>query len=82
MNLSEAIKIRIINLCNEQNITLHQLSLKAGITYSTLSSFLNNRCKNPKISPLLHLCEGLNIDLKTFFDDKIFENIIDEKKKK
>lgn len=78
MDLSEAIKIRIINLCNEQNITLHQLTLKAGIPYSTLSSFLNCRCKNPKISTILHLCEGFKIELKDFFDDEIFKDVINE----
>lgn len=71
MDLSEAIKIRIINLCNEQNITLHQLSLQAGLTYSTLSSFINKN-KSITISTLLHICEGLDIELRDFFDDEIF----------
>ncbi len=78
MEISDAVKTRLINLCKNQNITLHQLSLKAGIPYSTLSSFLNNRCKNPKLSTLLHLCEGLDIELKDFFNDIIFQNIINK----
>lgn len=78
MEISDAVKTRLINLCKKQNITLHQLSLKAGIPYSTLSSFLNCRCKNPKLSTLLHLCEGLEIELKDFFDDEIFKDVINE----
>ena len=78
MEISDAVKTRLINLCKKQNITLHQLSIQAGIPYSTLSSFLNNRCKNPKLSTLLHLCEGLDIELKDFFNDIIFQNIINK----
>ena len=45
MQLSEAIRKRIINLANEHNITLHKLALCSGIPYSTLSSFINKKVK-------------------------------------
>lgn len=77
MQLSKAIKIRIVNLCINKNITLHQLSLRAGIPYSTLNSFMNKN-KTITISTLLHICEGLDIELKDFFDDKLFKDVIDE----
>ena len=48
MQLSEAIRRRIINLADERNITLHKLSLEAGIPYSTLSSFINGKSQSPK----------------------------------
>lgn len=75
MKLSKAVKQRIINLANEQNITLHKLSLNAGIAYSTLSSFLNGKCESPKLVTILHICEGLNISLHDFFNDDLFENV-------
>ena len=75
MKLSEAVKQRIINLANEQNITLHKLSLNAGLAYSTLSSFLNGKCESPKLVTILHICEGLNIELHEFFNDDLFENV-------
>lgn len=75
MKLSEALKQRIINLANEQNITLHKLSLNAGLAYSTLSSFLNGKCSSPKLVTILHICEGLNIELHEFFNDDLFENV-------
>ena len=77
MNLSNAIRLRILRLCQKDHITLHQLSLKAGIPYSTLSSFMHNN-KSIIISNLLHICEGLNIELKDFFNDSLFDNVIDE----
>ncbi len=75
MKLSEAVKQRIINLANEQNITLHKLSLNAGLAYSTLSSFLNGKSSSPKLVTILHICEGFNIELHDFFNDKLFENV-------
>lgn len=77
MQLSNAIRKRIINLCNSKNISLHQLSLRAGISYSTLNSFMNKN-KSITISTLLHVCEGLDIELKDFFDDELFKDVIDE----
>ena len=45
MELSQAVKESIIELSKNKNITLHKLSLDAGISYSTLSSFMNGKCK-------------------------------------
>lgn len=75
MLLSEAVKKRIITLSEEKKITLHRLSLDSGISYSTLSSFINGKCKSPKLVTILHICEGFNMDLTDFFDDKIFKNV-------
>lgn len=78
MELSQAVKERIIKLSKNKNTTLHKLSLDAGISYSTLSSFMNGKCKTPNLSTILHICEGLNIDLFEFFQDEIFKNVKDE----
>ena len=78
MELSRAVKERIVNLCKNKNITLHRLSLDSGISYSTLSSFMNGKCKTPNLSTILHICEGLNIDLSEFFQDEIFKDVKDE----
>ena len=78
MELSQAVKERITNLSKNKNITLHKLSLDAGISYSTLSSFMRGKCKTPNLSTILHICEELNIDLFEFFQDEIFKNVKDE----
>lgn len=75
MKLSEAVKKRIINLANEKNITLHRLSLDSGISYSTLSSFINGKSQSPKLVTLLHICEGLGIELNEFFTDNLFNDV-------
>ena len=78
MQLSTAIRQRIDNLCIDRNISLNQLAQAAGITYSTLNSFLNGKSNDPKMSTILHLCEGLNIQIYEFFKDDLFLDAIFE----
>lgn len=75
MTLSNAVKQRIINLAVDNNITIHKLSLKSGIAYSTISSFLNGKCTSITLPTLLHICEGSKITLKDFFDDDLFKDV-------
>ena len=75
MQLSNAVRKRIIILANEQNITLHALALKSGLSYSTLNSFINGKSKSPKLVTLLHICEGFGIQLNDFFTDKLFDDV-------
>ena len=75
MDLSQAIRIRITNLIEERNINVSKLSTMAGISRATLSKFLSGQRKYLRIDIIEYICEGLNMKLKEFFDDKIFDNI-------
>ena len=75
MDLSQAIRIRILNLINERNINVSKLSTLAGISRSTLSKFLSGKRKIIRLDMIEYICEGLNIKLKDFFDDAIFNDI-------
>ncbi len=81
MTLANAVKQRIIDLASNQKITIHKLALRAGVPYSTLSSFLNGKCSSITLTTLLHICEGSNITLKDFFDDELFKNITESSTK-
>lgn len=75
MDLSQAIRIRITNLIEERNINVSKLSTMAGISRTTLSKFLSGQRKYLRIDIIEYICEGLNMKLQEFFDDKIFDNI-------
>ena len=75
MDLSQAIRIRITNLIEERNFNVSKLSTMSGITRATLSKFLSGQRKFLRIDIIEYICEGLNMKLKEFFDDKIFDNI-------
>ena len=78
MNLQQAIKYRVLNLCKENNTTINGLAMLSGISQSTVNSLIDGSSKNPKILTILRICLGLNIDLKDLFDDPIFKNLEDE----
>ena len=75
MDLSQAVRIRITKLIKERNLNVSKLSTMAGISRATLSKFLSGQRKYLRIDIIEYICEGLNMKLKEFFDDKIFDNI-------
>lgn len=77
MNLTDAIKQRIIELCNERNYNVNQLANKSGINPATIRSFLKDRCKTPNTSTIYYLCLGFDITLEEFFASKLFKNLDD-----
>ncbi len=78
MKLSNAIKQRILNLISEREITVSKLSTLAGISRSTLSKFLSGKRKCLHIEIIECICEALNITLKEFFDDPLFNDVMSE----
>lgn len=76
MKMNVAIRKRIEYYLNLYEISTYKLARLSGITVPTLSTFLNKKNdKLIKLDTVLHICEGLNITLEDFFDDKIFNEI-------
>lgn len=78
MTLENAIRKRINELADKNNITINKVSTLAGLNHTTLLAFMNNETHDPRISTLLHICEAFNMELKEFFSSPIFNNVIDE----
>ncbi len=75
MLLPEAIKLRIIELLEENNLSAYKLSYKGGISPSNISDVLRGKVTEPTVSTILHICEGVDISLKDFFDSKLFDEV-------
>lgn len=75
MSLSQAVSKRILDLCNKRDISVNRLAVMSCITQSTLQSIVSEDSSNPKLLTIIRICYGLNITLKDFFDDPIFQNI-------
>lgn len=73
-----AVKERIIELCNERNITVNKLSTISGVTQSTLSNIMSGRNNSTTVSTIQKLCDGLNITIEDFFASEKFRNIEQE----
>ena len=75
MLLPEAIKLRIMELLDETELSPYKLSYKGGISPSNISDILRGKVLEPTISTILHICEGAGISLKDFFDSKLFDEV-------
>ena len=75
MSSEDAIKERIKELLKINNLTAYELSKNSNISNSVISDCLRGKVKEPTLSTIIHICNGLNIDLKDFFDSELFYNI-------
>ena len=60
---------RIRKLCEARSWTVYRLAKESGITYSTLSTMLNQD-NVPTLPTLEKLCAGFGITLGQFFEDE------------
>jgi len=58
---------RILELCNERNISINKLAELSDITQSTLNSIMNSSDPNPQFKTIERICTGLGITLADFF---------------
>ncbi len=75
MVLSEAIIRRIDELMKKNNLTVYKLSYRAGISNSIISDCKRGKVKEPTLSSIIHICEGLGIELKEFFNSPYFKDV-------
>ena len=75
MLLPDAIRLRIIEIIEEKNISVYKLSYMGGISPSNISDILREKVNEPTLSTVLHICEGANLTLKEFFDSDIFNEV-------
>lgn len=78
MRIGEAIRQRIIDLCNEHDINVNQLSLMCGMTQSTLNNIVNGRNHSTTVSTIQKICDGLGITIQDFFSPDYFCSIEQE----
>ena len=78
MKTKEAIAKRILELCEERNVSINALANISGVSSSTVYSMLNEKSKNPGAVSIKKLCDGLEITLREFFDSPIFDHLEQE----
>lgn len=75
MNIGEAVKERILELCREQDISINKLSNISGVTQSTVNNIVSGRNRSTTISTIKKLCDGLGITIEDFFHSGLFRNL-------
>ncbi len=72
MNIGEAVKIRIMELCHIRGITINKLATISGVTQSTLNNIISGRNNSTTVSTIKKICDGLEISIIDFFHADIF----------
>lgn len=80
MNVGEAVRERILELCREHNISVNKLSDMSGVTQSTVNNIVNGRNHSTTISTIKKLCDGLGITIEDFFASALFHGLEQELK--
>ena len=78
MNIGEAVKERILELCSERNISVNKLSTLSGVTQSTVNNIVSGRNNSTTIATIKKLCDGLDISIVEFFSSDIFNHLEQE----
>ena len=78
MTIGEAVRARILELCQERGVTVNHLSNMCGVTQSTVNNIVNRRNKSATVSTIKKLCDGLDMTIQDFFDSPLFENLEQE----
>lgn len=78
MNITEAVARRILDLCDERNITVNKLCTISAVTQSTVNDIVNNKSRNIGIVTIKKLCDGLGISVDDFFHHESFRDLEQE----
>ena len=78
MNIGEAVKERILELCREHDISVNKLSSMSGVTQSTVNNIVSGRNNSATVSTIKKLCDGLGISIEDFFNSDLFRELEQE----
>ena len=78
LTIGDAIRSRILKLCEERNISINKLSTISGVTQSTVNNIISGRNNTTTVSTIKKLCDGLDITIKEFFDSSFFDELEQE----
>lgn len=80
MNIGEAVRERILELCRENNISINKLCTMSGVTQSTVNNIVSGRNNSATVSTIKKLCDGLGISIQDFFQSELFQDLEQEVK--
>ena len=80
MTIGDAVRQRIIQLCQERDISINKLSSISGVTQSTVNNIVSGRNNSATVSTIKKLCDGLGITLGEFFSTPAFDALEQELK--
>ena len=80
MTVGAAVKERILDLCQEHNLSINKLCTTSGVPQSTINNLVNGRNNSITVATVKKLCDGLGITLEECFHSEIFQMLEQEVK--
>lgn len=79
MTYAEAIAKRLLQICEEKNITVNRLCTLSGVSHTTIQDIITGKSKNITLKTIHRLAVGLNMTAAELLDfpemnETIFED--------
>lgn len=78
LDIGEAVRLRILELCTEREISINKLCSLSGVTQATVNNIVSGRNHSATVATIKKLCDGLDISIVDFFNVPIFLNLEQE----
>ena len=78
MRVGEAVRLRILELCRERELSVNKLSALCGMTQSTLNNIVSGRNNSATVATVKKICDGLEISVPDFFNCPLYEDLEQE----
>ena len=75
MTTVEAVRDRILQLCEQRNMSINKLASVSALPPSSVKNILYGKSQNPKLLTIEMLCDGLDITLGEFFNAPVFDGL-------
>ena len=78
MDTVTAVKFRIMQLCDERDISINRLATICALPPSSIKNIFYGKSQNPKLLTIKMICDGLDITLGEFFSTPEFDSLEQE----
>ena len=78
MSTVNTVRDRILQLCEERNISINHLATISALPPSSVKIILYGKSQNPKLLTIKLICDGLGITLGEFFSTPAFDALEQE----
>lgn len=78
MTTVDAVRNRILVLCEDRKISINKLATLSALPPSSIKNILYGKSENPKLLTIKMICDGLGITLGEFFQTEEFNTLEQE----
>ncbi len=78
MKTVDAVRNRILQLCEEQKLSINKLATICALPPSSVKNILYGKSQNPKLLTIKMICDGLEMTLGEFFSTPEFDALEQE----